>query len=91
MKIVKAVNQGIVTSLDGALYNIDLVGIEVSDEVAAKLDVQFGHLIEISNVFIPEVVAPVIEEAPKTEETPVEEKEEKKEDKPKKSRSSKSK
>ncbi len=78
MKLVKATQLGITTSLNGVLYNIGAEAIIVTDEVASALKEQFLHLVEITDievqpeeVIIPEVqpeeviVTPQIEEKPK--------------------------
>jgi len=53
MKLIKAINQGITTSLDGVLYTIGETPIEVTDEVAVKLNILFGRLIEITESLQP--------------------------------------
>lgn len=73
MKLIKATGNGIVTHLDDVQYNIQETPIEISDEVAEKLHIQFGHLVEITNK--PEEVVshetPVIEQTQEDVEPPV--------------------
>ena len=73
MKLVKAVNSGIVTYQDGVLYEIGSEAITVSDEVAEKLSVQFGHLLDVTTV-IETVVTQTEESTDEKKEEIVEEK-----------------
>ena len=71
MKLVKAVNSGIVTSLDGILYHIGEEAIEVTDEVASTLNMNFGHLIEIidkpEEIKVEEKIVEVVNETKTTD------------------------
>ena len=57
MKLVKATNLGITTSIEGNLYVITQEGIEVADEIATRLKDWFLHTIEVSDIEAP-IVAP---------------------------------
>ena len=64
MKLIKNTQFGeINTSIDGVLYKITQEGIEVPDEVAAKMSEQFLHTVEVSDVI---VEAPVVEVEPQS-------------------------
>jgi hypothetical protein len=62
MKLVKHTTFGdINTSIDGVLYQITEAGIQVADEVATKMQEQFLHTVEVTDVVAPDapVVVPV--------------------------------
>lgn len=67
MKLIKNTQFGeINTSIDGVLYKITQEGLEVSDEIAAKMSGQFLHTVEVSEVVtVPvESTESVVEQSP---------------------------
>lgn len=67
MKLIKAINSGIVTSIGGEMYTISHDSFtEFSDEIAAELMEKFGALLEVNEVPVEQpVVEAVKEEKPK--------------------------
>lgn len=62
MKLIQATSTGIVTDVNGTLYDIQSNPIEVSDEVASYLQEKFCHLVKVTDVeTTPEVVPETIE------------------------------
>lgn len=82
MKLVKATQLGITTSIDGNLYSITSEGVTVPDEVATRMKEQFLHTVEVVDLDTPKIPEPTpepVEEKPKKRGRPAEDVEEVKE------------
>ena len=69
MKIVKTLDGEINRDHNGVLLNINTSGIAVSDEVAEELHIQFGHLLDITDVVEEKAVIEEEQVAPEADAT----------------------
>jgi hypothetical protein len=67
MKLVKATQLGITTSIDGNLYSITSEGVTVSDDVASRMKEQFLHTVEVTDIS-PEKPVEIVEPATESNE-----------------------